>query len=121
MSLSARKQLVQLARERNMLIVCDDVYDMLRWKNENQSSAQESFEYTPSHIADSGLKEDALQGSLIPPRLVDIERELMTEDELQSGYGHTCSNGSFSKLVAPGLKVGWVEGTENFVRDLSNV
>lgn len=86
--LETRRKLVKLAREFDILLVSDDVYDFLG--NEGDKCA---------------LGED---GQLIP-RLVTIDRELMeTHDELE-GAGFTVSNCSFSKLLGPGLRCGWIE------------
>lgn len=87
--LATRRELVALAREFDVLLVSDDVYDFLG--NEGDKCA---------------LGED---GQLLP-RLVTIDRELMGEKgELEQGAGFTVSNCSFSKLLGPGLRCGWIE------------
>ncbi|CAI6092366.1 unnamed protein product [Clonostachys chloroleuca] len=94
MSLTRRTQLVKLAREVDALIIADDVYDSLRWPNASASA-----------------------GKKLPPpplRLVDIDRRLPG----QLPWGNAVSNGSFSKIIAPGIRVGWIEGSENTARDL---
>jgi DNA-binding transcriptional MocR family regulator len=53
-----------------------------------------------------------LDGSAkIPPRLVDTNKEL----DLDCICGNTVSNGSFSKIITPGLRVLWTEGTSAFM------
>ncbi|KAJ5991466.1 Pyridoxal phosphate-dependent transferase major region subdomain 1 [Penicillium canescens] len=52
-----------------------------------------------------------------PPRIVDVDREL--DGGPLDQFGNTVSNGSFSKLIGPGCRVGWAEGTEDFVYGLS--
>jgi DNA-binding transcriptional MocR family regulator len=52
-----------------------------------------------------------------PPRIVDVDREL--DGGPLDQFGSTVSNGSFSKLIGPGCRVGWAEGTEDFVYGLS--
>ncbi|KAH8152481.1 uncharacterized protein LAJ45_03321 [Morchella importuna] len=87
--LATRRELVQLAREFDVLLVSDDVYDFLG--NEGDKCA---------------LGED---GKLLP-RLVTVDREIMEEEgELEQGAGFTVSNCSFSKLLGPGLRCGWIE------------
>lgn len=96
-SLNCRRELVRLARKFDALLVTDDVYDFLRW--------------SPSDT----LPESSIGD--IPPRLVDIDREMPGYDAV---WGNTMSNGSFSKIIGPGVRVGWAEATESFVDQLAN-
>ena len=101
MSLERRQQLIAVAREYDALVVTDDVYDQLQWRVSSTLS--------PS------LKE------AVQPRLVDVDRsyEGGAERAGSDGFGNAVSNGSFSKIVAPGCRTGWAEGTETFVSGLS--
>ncbi|KAK6351196.1 hypothetical protein TWF718_004366 [Orbilia javanica] len=84
LSLETRIKLVKLAREHDILLISDDVYDFLDYQN------------SPSNDHKTAIK-----------RLVDIDRELgVSEGE----KGHTLSNCSFSKILGPGVRCGWVEG-----------
>ncbi|DAA74082.1 TPA_exp: putative Aminotransferase [Trichophyton benhamiae CBS 112371] len=94
MSVRRRTQLVRLARQYDALVVTDDVYDFLQW-----------------HI-DPSCTQPQLT-TAVAPRLVDIDRFL--DGGPRDEFGHCMSNGSFSKLLGPGCRVGWVEGTEKFV------
>ncbi|KAH8205361.1 hypothetical protein TruAng_000440 [Truncatella angustata] len=98
MALEDRKELVRIARKHDVLLVTDDVYDVLRWCPTEGCNCQDA------HL-------------LCPPRLVDVDRSLPGQD----AFGHAISNGSFSKIVAPGVRVGWMEGTTEFVKTLSRV
>ncbi|OJI98903.1 hypothetical protein ASPVEDRAFT_95334, partial [Aspergillus versicolor CBS 583.65] len=100
MSLSKRKDLIRLARKYDALIIADDVYDFVHWRTD-----------TPSD--DPGTR----SFSDILPRLVDIERTL--DGGPVDRFGNCVSNGSFSKLVGPGCRVGWAEGTPDFAFGLS--
>ncbi|RDA85164.1 hypothetical protein CP532_1580 [Ophiocordyceps camponoti-leonardi (nom. inval.)] len=93
MSLRRRESLIRLARAHDALIISDDVYDFLTWP----------------------LQGDARSGALIPPRLCDID--LASSD---NPFGNAVSNGSFSKIVGPGMRTGWVEGSTAFVRGLGD-
>ncbi|KAE8371615.1 pyridoxal phosphate-dependent transferase [Aspergillus bertholletiae] len=95
MPLSRREALVRLARKYDALIVSDDVYDFLNWGPPDA---------TGSEITRL-------------PRIVDVDRDL--DGGPADLFGNCVSNGSFSKIVAPGCRVGWAEGTPEFIRDLS--
>ncbi|KAK5091264.1 Valine--pyruvate aminotransferase [Lithohypha guttulata] len=51
------------------------------------------------------------------PRLVDIDRYL--DGGPVSEWGNTMSNGSFSKIIAPGCRTGWAEATPKLAWGLS--
>ncbi|KAH8658395.1 pyridoxal phosphate-dependent transferase [Xylariales sp. PMI_506] len=95
MSLRRRKELVQIAQEFDVLVIADDVYDVLRWP------------VTGDVLSESELPQP-------PPRLIDIERSI----GLKSPFGNTLSNGSFSKILAPGMRSGWVEGSPELIKQV---
>ncbi|KAG6007009.1 hypothetical protein E4U21_006529 [Claviceps maximensis] len=99
MSLQRRRQLVRLARDYDALVVTDDVYDVLRWPERLDAK---SSELGP-----------------VPPRIVDIDRSL--DGGPKDEWGNAVSNGSFSKLIAPGVRTGWAEGTPSFTLALSTI
>ena len=102
MTLQRRRELVQVARDYDALVITDDVYDQLQW---------------PSHKTSSAL---SLKHAVLP-RVVDVDRDLEGGPTRQGadGFGNAVSNGSFSKIVAPGTRCGWAEGTEKFAYALS--
>jgi len=80
--LATRRRLVGIAREWDILLISDDVYDFLG--NNDQLS--------------------------VPPvRLVSIDAETLPRDRGEGETGNTISNCSFSKLIGPGLRAGWIE------------
>lgn len=91
-TLLRRQQLVRLAREYDALIVTDDVYDQLQWY------AQPASTSPPLHHA-------------AIPRIVDVDRVIDggAERNGADGFGNALSNGSFSKILGPGVRTGWVE------------
>ncbi|KAK6536583.1 hypothetical protein TWF281_000810 [Arthrobotrys megalospora] len=93
LSLSSRTQLVKLAREHDILLITDDVYDFLDYQN----SPSKQQHNTPA------IK-----------RLVDIDRELGVNP---GEKGNTLSNCSFSKILGPGVRCGWVEGATGVLAD----
>lgn len=79
-SASRRDHLIRLSREFDMLIICDDVYELL---------------YYP----DSSEDNTSIQ---VPDRLVAY-------DMAHDGGGYVISNSSFSKILGPGVRCGWLE------------
>ncbi|CZT23763.1 related to aminotransferase [Ramularia collo-cygni] len=110
MSLRRRRELVQLAREFDMLIACDDVYDMLQWPAKSDER----------HAVVMETQLEATSAAHLP-RLVDIDRHLDGGAERvdADGFGNVISNGTFSKIAGPGLRVGWSEGTRKLTYGLS--
>ncbi|KAB2571657.1 Uncharacterized protein DBV05_g9705 [Lasiodiplodia theobromae] len=102
MPLERRKELVKLAREYDALVICDDVYDFLQWPAATDTDQR-------------GLNKALL------PRLVDIDRFLDdgAERDGADGFGNVASNGSFSKILGPGLRVGYLEGNAKFAYGVS--
>lgn len=107
MSLRRREGLVRLARQYDCLVVCDDVYDFLQWPVSTTSSPTSTSTPLP----------------IVRPlaRLSDIDFALGPgpHDPKGTWFGHAISNGSFSKIIAPGMRTGWVEGTRDFAFGLA--
>lgn len=106
MSLRRRKELVQVARQYDVLVITDDVYDFLQWPA-SVTSESETTSVEKAHL----------------PRIVDIDREIDggAEREGADGFGNAVSNMSFSKISSPGLRCGWCEGTSKFVSGVAEV
>lgn len=81
LSIEGRMKLINLARKFNMLIICDDVYDLLDYNTTN------------------GIHN-------YHKKMVYLDRETLPEGE---EYGNVLSNATFSKILGPGLRTGWQE------------
>ncbi|KAG0687308.1 hypothetical protein C6P40_002535 [Pichia californica] len=81
LSYETKLKLIQIARKYNMLIICDDVYDLLDF-----SACEEGHEYHK--------------------KMITIDRETLPKDEK---FGNVISNATFSKLLGAGLRTGWQE------------
>ncbi|KAI1291174.1 pyridoxal phosphate-dependent transferase [Xylaria venustula] len=105
MTLARRKSLVALAREHDALIICDDVYDMLQWR---RTESLPPATHPDLHTA-------------LLPRIADIDiaQGRSAHDPPDKHFGHAMSNGSFSKLVAPGTRTGWTYSTADFAIGMS--
>ncbi len=105
MTLRRRQQLVEIARQYDALVITDDVYDQLQW------------------LANPSISDDSTPGlrRALLPRLVDIDRWFQggAKRHGADGFGNVVSNGSFSKIAAPGVRCGWAEGSESFTWGLS--
>ncbi|EAU39293.1 conserved hypothetical protein [Aspergillus terreus NIH2624] len=98
LSRANREALVRVAREFDALIVTDDVYDFLQWSADPTKPLSRPDQ---AHL----------------PRLVDVDRYL--DGGPKDEWGNTLSNGSFSKLIGPGARTGWAEGTAQLAYGLS--
>ncbi|CAG7956274.1 unnamed protein product [Penicillium olsonii] len=96
MSLRRREGLVRIARRYDALILTDDVYDFLQWSPEPDGP-----------FADRACV----------PRIVDVDRYL--DGGPIDEWGHAMSNGSFSKLIGPGVRTGWAEASDKLAYGLS--
>lgn len=76
-STERREQLIRLSRKYDMLIICDDVYELLYYPTLGGSSP-------------------------VPERLVAY-------DIARNDGGYVISNCSFSKILGPGVRCGWLE------------
>ena len=84
------KKLIKLLRRYNMLAFCDDVYNLLSFIGDKPPFST-------------------------PPRLFSFD------DKSDPDYkGNVISNGSFSKLLSPGLRLGWMEVPEHVRKILSS-
>ncbi|KAL2761117.1 hypothetical protein ACRALDRAFT_205058 [Sodiomyces alcalophilus JCM 7366] len=119
MPLPRREALVRLARRHDALLLADDVYDFLQWPLDPPPSASSppSFPSSPPPVSFPPSSPN-----LRLPRLSDIDARLpRREDEVAdpARFGHAISNGSFSKIVAPGVRTGWVDASPAFSYGLS--
>lgn len=89
-SLNTREKLLQLARDYDMLLISDDVYEFL----------------------------DYSSTTTISPPVLKINQ--IDQNTVSNKYGNSISNATFSKIIAPGLRVGWQESaTPALVQQLS--
>jgi DNA-binding transcriptional MocR family regulator len=84
------QQIVSIARQYNLLVVCDDVYNLLYFTppDRDGKSPKRLFAYDDKH--DPKYK------------------------------GNVVSNGTFSKLLAPGMRIGWIEAPQHVVNAIDH-
>jgi len=108
-TLERRAALVRLARDVDALIVTDDCYDFLSWTVDSSEKAPTFSNGNSDHVSSAPPP---------PPRLVDMDSSLPGGDPV---WGNACSNGSFSKVIGPGMRCGWAEATPKFIDRLNQV
>eukprot|EP00117_Sycon_ciliatum_P019323 scpid40214/ scgid17552/ Uncharacterized HTH-type transcriptional regulator YdfD len=85
-----RSELVRVARECELLVACDDVYNLL-----------------PISPSDD--------------QPVKMSQRLLAYDDIAPGdktSGNVVSNGTFSKIFGPGVRLGWLEGPDRILEPL---
>lgn len=93
MTLKRRQEMLALTKAFNVVVVADEVYQMLGFTSHLQSRSHTSA--------------DNIQSSY--PSLVTICPESTADTAPMQPYDHVISVSSFSKILAPGLRVGWAE------------
>ncbi|XP_006823045.1 uncharacterized protein LOC102805990, partial [Saccoglossus kowalevskii] len=86
------KKLVEIARRRDIFVVCDDVYNLL------------------SYIPNDKPGENLLPA---PMRLFAYDKKQDVDYK-----GNVVSNCSFSKILGPGMRIGWLEAPQRLLNIL---
>jgi DNA-binding transcriptional MocR family regulator len=93
MSVHDRRNLVDYAQRHGVLLVADEVYHLLDWRDEH------------------------LHGSR-PGRMAQFNKA--TNAGSKEKLGCALSVSSFTKIFAPGVRCGWIEGPEIIIRAITN-
>ncbi|KAH6632783.1 pyridoxal phosphate-dependent transferase [Chaetomium tenue] len=114
MPLARRQQLVHLARLHDALIISDDVYDLLQWPVAPTPTPLT----TPSPFIPPLPLLSQIDAALPPsphePHHHHHHPDSPTNPNSPPIFGHAISNASFSKLVGPGVRTGWLHGSAGF-------
>lgn len=87
-----RERLVALCTEYHVRIVADDVYETLRWTHQTPAR--------PDSVGDGG----GGGGGAV--------RSMRWHAQQQGAESTVVSLGSWSKILGPGLRLGWIEAGE---------
>lgn len=103
MPIKTRWRLARLARRHKILVVADEVYHWLDWRDDEES-------HNLPRPARMAVIDSLLLG-----------REDETYGDLSSSQGCCVTVSSFTKIFAPGIRCGWIEGPSHIVESLENV
>jgi DNA-binding transcriptional MocR family regulator len=124
-----RTRLVELAVRYDFFVVADEVYHLLHWNETPPPPRMCEVERTV--FADKGLygwdEEGAKKGKAAAAWEVRRSDDVYT-DEIQSNVtspeavssARVVSVSSFTKILAPGLRVGWIEAARSIVDQVSD-
>lgn len=87
-------------------MISDDVYDLLQWPTSATASPSPGATATATAAVVTPLPTLSQIDLLLPPP---------SHDTAGRRFSHAVSNGSFSKLVGPGIRTGWIHASADFV------
>lgn len=92
-----RKKLASFAIRNGVLLVCDEVYHLLDFEQGNSSSSR-------------------------PAGMVrfNTHTQIIDGEEIDNNMGCCISVSSFTKIFAPGVRLGWIEAPPSIIQRLSN-
>ncbi|CAE8600782.1 unnamed protein product [Polarella glacialis] len=112
--LRRRQHLVKLAEKHGFTVLCDDVYHLLDWS----SSAKPLPRLLEFDSAFQGRASASAGRAQDVPKMDEDASYTIPKDAASDGKalsslkeGHVVSIGSFTKILAPGLRLGWIEAS----------
>lgn len=95
MPVNDRILLAKFARQHGVLLVADEVYHLLDWRNE---------------VVDGPR----------PARMAEFNKMSLSDTDDTSGSTGCCiSVSSFTKIFAPGVRCGWIEAPNNIIQSIA--
>lgn len=128
MSAEKRKKLLRLARTRDFYVVADEVYHLLSWGKgerappprfrEVEREMQETLSREEGRDDGTGTTSDESDDPYAAP--AEDRETLPGTDDDELDDSRVVSLGSFSKILAPGVRLGWIEASPRVIRTLAD-
>lgn len=123
MSVEKRKRLLRLARMHDFYVVADEVYHLLSW-GKGEDAPPPRFREVERFIQREEGREEATgttSDEIDDPYFSSpAEEERSRADDEYSVESRVVSLGSFSKILAPGMRLGWIEAGHGLIRSLAD-
>jgi len=111
MSIQDRWRLARIAHCFGILVVADEVYHLLDWRNVERDGRR------PARMA---IVDGLLSRTLLEDETMQAQPTSEGKDSSSTG-GCCVSVSSFTKIFAPGVRCGWVEGPAHVIQSLENL
>ena len=128
MSAEKRRKLLRLARTRDFYVVADEVYHLLSWGKgerappprfrEVEREMQETLSREEGRDDGTGTTSDESDDPYAAP--AEDRETLPGTDDDDLDDSRVVSLGSFSKILAPGVRLGWIEASPRVIRTLAD-
>ncbi|KAL7465945.1 hypothetical protein ACHAXS_006246 [Conticribra weissflogii] len=110
MTVQERWMLASFALSNNVIVVADEVYHLLDWE----------LNGTDAHSSQRPARMIRFHNSIVSKNKLDepIISEGVMENEVDSNQGCCISVSSFTKIFAPGIRLGWIEAPHYIIQKL---
>ena len=127
MCLENRKRLLRLARRHDFFVVADEVYHLLSWGKGEDAPPPRFREVEREMRLEEGREEatgttsDEMDDPYFSsPAEDENKNKNANADDEDSVDSRVVSLGSFSKILAPGMRLGWIEAGHGLIRTLAD-
>lgn len=110
MPVEDRWELVQLARRYGVLVAADEVYHLLDWRGRGDGD--------PRRPARMSVLDQHYVAAAPPASDGPFHEQAAADPQAQHRTGCSISVASFTKIFAPGVRCGWIEGPSEIVDSL---